>query len=113
MQEIKIPNNMLPVYADEVKLDIGIKVNVAKDKKGKEIVRKEAKFDLVFFDGKTQSAVARIVLDSITAQKLGNILSMQSAKVMDELRSTEIPKEVRKQMKKGKEKVAASQGYIG
>ncbi len=116
MERLNIPPHIIPVYAEEVKVNAGIKMNIAKDNAGKEIVQKQGRVELLFLDNATKSVVSRIVIDPITAMQLSKILATNTEAVMKECDSKDVPPAVKQQIKKQQEEqnvTTSPKSYIG
>lgn len=100
---LNIPMDVKPIYADEVNITAGLKVNVEKQEKGKDIVTKSGNIQLLFFDNATKAVVARIVIDPITAKNLSFGLKVNAEKLMEEIKSDKVPKQVKEQLENSKQ----------
>ena len=97
-QDIKMPANLRPIYADEANVNANVKVNIEKDKDGNEIIRKSGKVDMLFFDQFTRSVISRIVIDPFTAKVLSKMLADHADKLIEELDKTDVPDQVKKRL---------------
>ncbi len=117
MTEITIPPHIIPIYAEEVKVNAGIKMHVTKNEAGKDEVRKDARVELLFFDNATKCVVSRIVMDVTTALQMVNILQANTQALLKECASKEIPKEIAEHIKKQQQTPTSTTGtpqrYIG
>jgi len=115
MEQITIPQDIYPIYAEEVKVNAGIKMSMDKDEQGKEVVQKDGRIELLFFDNQTKRVISRIVLDPSTAQRLSKILTSSTTALQKECASPEIPDQVREQLKQKQQnpKDESSLHYIG
>jgi len=111
-----LPPDLKPIYADEVFVNVPIKINIEKDDKGTEKIRKTGVVILNFFDNETKFIVAKIIINPLTAKALGKILLDNANKVLEELDKKEISKEMRKQIEESKKqpkKTVSTLTYIG
>jgi hypothetical protein len=120
MNNVKIGPNVIPIYADEANVNSNIKINIEKNEKGEDIIKKVGKIDIMFFDQVTKTIISRVTVDPFTAKFLGKILIDNATKVIQEVENTQVPKQVKEQIKnrekllKQKEtKVDSFNTYIG
>jgi len=89
---LQIPPDVKPVYADDAVLLNAMKFNVDKDKKNK--VTKIPKLEVLFYDRSTRTVVSRVVFDVLTAKALGKILLADADKLLKDMKTDKIPKNV-------------------
>ena len=114
-KNINLPTDVRPIYADEVNVSSGYKANV-EEKDGKKIANKIGKIDLMFLDRVSNSVISRVVIDPLTANALGTLLTDHANKIINQITNTNVPEEITNQIKekqKAKISTAEHHGYIG
>lgn len=82
----------MPLFADEVMLGVTLKASKEKDETGR--IKKEGHVRLGFIDVMRGQMIAEVVLSSMTAKALLEILDKNLKKLDEELKSGEPPKEI-------------------
>jgi len=112
--QLNIPPDVKPIFATDVSVNIGMKVNVAKDKKGKDEIKKWALVELLFIDKNTRNIIGRMLIDPFTAMNLSKMLSESTNKLFKEMKSKKIPANMKKQVESArKAKKESKVEYIG
>ncbi len=111
---LNMPPDVKPIYADEANVVAGLKVNIEKNDKGKEVITKTGNINIIFFDNTTKAVVSRVVVDPITAKNLANQLKANAENIMTEIKSDKIPQQMKDQIEKTNKPVTRTvEGYIG
>lgn len=103
-QQFGEPPDLKPIFGEEVLVNSNIKVN-KEEKDGDEKIRKHGKVTLNFFQKKGGKVVAKIVVDPLTARKLGKILLKNTRRLFEELDKEGIPDKLEKRIKKRKKEL--------
>ena len=87
---LNIPPDVKPIYAGEVLVQTPIKYK--KSKKGR--VEKFGFLKLIFYDPITNTVLANILIDSLAADALGDLLKKSANMLKNELKSDKSPKKI-------------------
>ncbi len=101
--DMKMPIDVKPIYADEANVNSNVKINIEKGDDGKDIIRKAGKVEILFFDQFTNSICSRVVIDPFTAKVLSQILQKNADNVIAEMEKEGVPEEVKKKIEERKE----------
>jgi len=96
--------NVKPVYSDAIMANFT--TTWKPDKTGKRAEKKEHMVKIVFGDSTTNMPVAYVVMNTINARNLVNIIHNQLEAIERDAKNTKIPE-------KSKPTVSTSGGYIG